>query len=480
MTAAAVAAGGVVGAGGSSGASAAVPLLRPSAGWRGAGKARNVIFMVSDGMSFGSLTLADMFRRQHEGRQSTWLSLFARPGVKRGLYSTYSADSLVTDSSASGSSWGCGHRVDNGVVNITPEGVQRMPLLVQAAQAGKATGLVTTARVTHATPASFIANVGRRDWEAIIGQQILERKVDVAMGGGARFVTEGLIKAHQDVRVVRDRASLLTAGEKPGEKGRLLGLFANSHVPFVLDRDEKIPTLAEMARVAMRRLDQRPEGFVLQIEGGRVDHGAHANDAASIVREQLDFDDAIAEVLRFLDDGKRDDTLVIITTDHGNANPGLTVYGQASKDGFERLAHAKRSFEWIMAKVATFPSEERAMRAPSVVEEATGLSFDEEEKAILRDGMAGKRVAPFREQSKMEPVLGGLLANYYGVGFVSGNHTADDVEVTAFGPGSETITPTGHNKDLHRVMVESLALPPGEPLAEMRETVRFQGRPKSD
>ncbi len=472
-------------AGGATGAAAGVPMVRPSAARRGGGgggggRARNVIFMVSDGMSFGTLTLADMFRRRHEQRQSVWLSLLARPGVRRGLYSTCSADSLVTDSSASGSCWGCGYRVNNGVLNITSDGTQRMPILVQASQAGKATGLVTTARVTHATPASFIANAAKRDREDLVAHQLLDRRVDVALGGGSGHVTSDLIGQHADMRVVRDRAALLAAGEKPGEGGRLLGLFAASHVPMVLNREETTPTLAEMSRVALRRLDRNPEGFVVQIEGGRVDHAAHANDAPSLVREQLDFDDAIAEVLRFLDDGKRDDTLVIITTDHGNANPGLTVYGRAAERGFDRLAQAKRSFEWVFAKIGTFPREERAERAPSVIEEATGLSLSADEKSILRDAMAGKPVSPFRELSKVSQVLGGLLANSYGVGFVSGNHTADDVEVTAFGPGCESIAPTGHNQDLHRTMVESLALPPGEPLPDMRERVEFTDKPKAD
>lgn len=476
--AAAMAAGGAAGgAAAGAGGAPAVPMLRPSAAWRGGGKARNVIFIVSDGMSFGTLTLADMFRRRHEQRPSEWLALLGRPGVRRGLYSTCSADSLVTDSAAAGSCWGCGHRVNNGALNITPDGTQRLPLLVRAAQAGKATGVVTTARVTHATPASFFANSAKRDREDDIGRQLLEHAVHVALGGGARHFPPELLGKHAGVRVVRDRAALLAAGQTPDDGGRLLGLFADSHVPMVLDRDGKAPTLAEMTRVALHRLDRAPEGFVVQVEGGRVDHAAHSNDAASLVREQVDLDDAIAEVLRFLDGGKRDDTLVVVTTDHGNANPGLTVYRRAAAEGFDRLARAGRSFEWVFAKLGTFPSEERAARAPSVVEEATGLSLSDDERSILRDAMAGKRVAPFRELSKVEQTLGGLLANRYGVGFVSGNHTADDVEVTAFGPGSETIAPTGHNRDLHRVMVDALGLPPGEPPPDTRGRVESPGKP---
>jgi alkaline phosphatase len=478
--AAAVAAGGAL-----SGADAGVrgvPLLRPAATGRGAGKARNVIFMVSDGMSFGTLTLADMFRRQHDGRGSHWLSLFGRAGVRRGLYATDSADSLVTDSSASGSCWGCGHRVNNSVVNITPDGTQRMPLLVQAAQSGKATGLVSTARVTHATPASFIANSVRRDWEGPIAEQLLERRVDVALGGGAKFFKDDLLNGQNDLVVVRDRAGLLKSGEPtPGrESKRLLGLFSEAHVPFVLDRADTVPSLTEMTRAALHRLEGRSEGFVLQIEGGRVDHAAHSNDAPSLIREQLEFDDAIAEVVAWLDGGKRDDTLLVITSDHGNANPGLTVYGKDAREGFDRLANAKHSFEWIYDQLKPIAPSERPKQAPSIVERAMGVALDETEQQMLADALVGKRLAAFRGLTSLDSVMGGLLANHFGVSFVSGNHTSDRVEVTAMGPGSEDIAPVGHNTDLHGVVVAALGLAPGELLPDMKEKAEFPKPPHPD
>ncbi|MCC6323101.1 MAG: alkaline phosphatase [Phycisphaerales bacterium] len=443
-------------------------------------KARNVIFMVADGMSFGTLTLADVFRRQHHDRQSAWMGLFSKPGVRRGLYATWSADSPVTDSSASGSAWGCGRHIDNGVVNITPDGVQRLPILIKARQSGKATGVVTTTRVTHATPASFYANSVRRDWEGPIAEHLLGRGVDVMMGGGAKFVTEKLLSDHADVTVVRDRAALLGLIDKPSADGRLLGLFAESHTPFRLDAPESVPTLAEMTRTALRRLDTHADGFVMQIEGGRVDHAGHSNDAAALISEQVAFDDAIGEVLAFLDNGKRDDTLLIITSDHGNSNPGLTVYGQAARQGLERVARVRHSFEWITDRLAGLDAAGVGQKLLPVVEEATGIKLDGGDLAVITGALAGKRIAAFRQQNRFDSALGGVLANHYGISFVSGNHTSDYVEVTALGPGSESIAPTGHNVDLHGVMEASLGLAPARPLPGMEELVKFPQRPKPD
>lgn len=427
--------------------------------------ARNLIFMVSDGMSAGTLTLADLYSRLHRGRPSHWVDLWNRPGVRRASATTYSADAWVTDSAAGGSAWGCGYHVNNGSLNITDDGVQRVPLLVRARQAGKATGLVTTTRVTHATPASFIANAPKRDMWRIIAPQILDRRVDVVLGGGAKHFSEELLSRHPDVAVVRDRAGLLGA---PAE-GRLLGLFHNDHVPMVYERTPNVPSLAKMTEAALSRLEARPGGFVLQVEGGRVDHAAHNNDAGSLIMEQLDFDDAVGAVLRFA--AERDDTLIIITTDHANANPGLTVYGTAGKRAFERIAKVRHSFDWIWRELEDRPGPARPGAIAEIVHAATGVGLDEPTRSLLAASVEKKRVMPFAQANSWTSVLGAALANSLGVAFTGPNHTSDMVEVTALGPGSERLRPFIDNIDLHALAAEALALPEAQPLPDMEPRV---------
>lgn len=450
-------------------------MAAPPADGAAARRARNLIFMVSDGMSFGTLTLADLASRARRGRASHWVELFARAGVRRSVQNTASADSLVTDSAAASSAWGCGRRVKNGSINVAADGRQLMPLLVRASQAGKATGLVTTTRVTHATPAGFIANVPSRNMEQAIGEQILERRVDVVLGGGSKFFPAGALQKHADVTVVADRGAML---EKRHAPGRLLGLFASSHVPFELDRDATVPTLADMTAVALERLDAAADGFVVQIEGGRVDHAAHSNDAPALVSEQLAFDDALGQVLKFVDG--RDDTLVVVTTDHGNANPGLTLYNQDSFDGMTRLGKATRSFDWIAARLGPGDAGEQAARAPGVIEEATGIALRDEEQAMLARAIGGQRVAPFAALNGATSVMGGLLANYFGVGFVSGNHTADDVELTALGPGSERFPGALDNNAAHDLVCAALGLPEGKALPGMERVLKVIESGKTD
>ena len=121
----------------------------------GGKKAKNIIFMVSDGMSSGTLHMADLYSRRKLGRPSHWISLYEENLVQRGVMDMASASSIVTDSAAASSSWGGGQRVNNGSLNIGANGEEHLPILQKFKKAGKKVGLVTTVPVTHATPAGF-------------------------------------------------------------------------------------------------------------------------------------------------------------------------------------------------------------------------------------------------------------------------------------------------------------------------------------
>lgn len=445
------------GAGMLAGCASTTPVgLSPQAPSRGRSRAQNVIFMVSDGMSAGTLTLADMAIRSQQGRPSHWASLWQTQGARRAMCQTHSLNSLVTDSAAAGSAWGSGRHLNNGAINTTPEGAELTPLFVSARAQGKATGLVTTTRLTHATPASFIANVPARSQEGEIARQILDRGFDVALGGGAKHFKSDDLIARPDIQIVRDASQLRSARRE----GPLLGLFTDSHMSYEPDRGGDEPSLRDMTRAALSRLASAPSGFVLQIEGGRVDHAAHANDAVSLIADQIAFDDALASAVEFVQ--ARDDTLLIVTTDHGNANPGLTVYGEEGAQGMEMLSRGRQSFAWIEDQLESAGSRREMMGVlPMLVFQATGVELTDGDRAWLhRHLVERERADGFVEVRGLGPVLGAVLANSFGVAFLSPHHTADLVEVTAIGPGSDRLGPVIDNVDLHRLVVESLDLAP--------------------
>ncbi len=414
--------------------------------------AANLIFMVADGMSAGTLALGDLLHRRLHGRPSRWIELLANERVIRSFVDTRSADSIVTDSAASATAWSIGSLVNNGAINVTPDGDARSPILLRAREGGRATGLVTTTRVTHATPAAFIANNPSRNNEDDIAAQILDRRPDLVLGGGARYFSTLPLDGPS---VLRTRAELLA--HAPREPDRILGLFANSHLSYAVERPEHEPSLEEMTRYALRALSPRKGGFVLQIEGGRVDHAAHNNDPAGLLFDQLAFDRAVAAAAEFA--LGRDDTLLIVTTDHGTANPALTDYTGAGEAGFERIHGFKHSFEWIEAVVKQSPDRGPEFMARTV-EQATGIIIRPEESQLLARWVAGEPVDPYTLANAKFGPLGSVIANHTAIAFLSPNHTCDFVELTALGPGADRLRPYTAIHEIHEVLTAALDLAP--------------------
>jgi alkaline phosphatase len=431
-----------------------------------AGQAKNIIFMVSDGMSTGTLNMADLLLRRKEGRPSNWISLYERNLVKRGFMDTASANSLVTDSAAASSSWGGGKRVNNGSLNTNADGSENTPIWKKFKTAGKSAGCVTTVPITHATPAGFcVSSKGRSD-QAGIALKYLSAGYDVLLGGGLEFFSPALrddkvdvFKQYTDTRylVLKDRKALLSASNT---NEKLLGVFYQDGLPYALDRanDPKLlsstPTLAEMTSAAIQKLSSNPNGFVLQVEAGKVDWAAHANDIGALLYDQIAFDEAIKVVLGFAEKSK--DTLVVITTDHGNANPGL-FSGAKVNENFDRIQQFKHTNEWILSGV------DKSTTVSTLIEkiaEAQGYAVTKEEaSAVLKHyntldekGLYNPRKLPYRELAQLQTA-------YTSVGWGSMDHSADYVELAMMGPGSELLTPFVCNFELHNLMLKAAGHP---------------------
>lgn len=412
---------------------------------------KSIIFCVSDGMSGGVPGLAEMFSRQTRDVGTHWHSLLRSTGAVHGLVDTASASSPVTDSAAAASAWGGARLVNNGCINILPDGASVTPIAQLLKGQGKSVGLVTTATVTHATPAGFAANVPARSEEFEIAPQYLDR-VDVILGGGSVFFDPASRPDGADYfKKFRGAGyTVVESGEALGRAGspaKLLGVFSKSHLPYVIDRagsavPPSIPPLAECTKVALRLLAQNPDGFFLMIEGARVDHAAHQNDIAALLREQLDFDDALGVALEFA--AKNPDTLVVATSDHGNSNPGLNGTGagySGSGPAFSKVAEAKESFgsfhEWI-SKAVEKGEEPTPGKIANRARESLGFEPAPEEIAQL---IAYVKKNPLPDWSKQHSNFWGLLGrvagNHFSTGWTGISHTNDYTLLTATGPGAE-------------------------------------------
>jgi alkaline phosphatase len=422
-------------------------------------EAENIIFLVSDGMSQGALQLADLLAQLKMGRKSHWISLYDRPMVRRALMDTASADSWVTDSAAASSAWGGGVRVPNGSLNVGANGETYEPILQKFKNAGKAVGCVTTVPITHATPAGFCVNSSSRGSQASIAEQYLQLRFDVMLGGGTEFFDPTLRQDGKDLfsefsqegyLVAQNRQALLQA---PQGDAPVMGVFHRSGLPYALDHQQDakllaaVPTLPEMTRFAIDRLKQHPNGFVLQVEGGKVDWAAHANDSAALLYDQLAFDEALAIALEFADENKR--TLVIVTTDHGNSNPGLMGTSGANKK-FERLLGCRQSLEWVFRGLQASPTQSELTER---IEYATGVALSTEESQRIFENIpsdAEERQNPYKLPYS---ILAEIMKGYTGIDWSGDDHSGDYVELALMGPGSQLLPHFVKNTDLHQLML---------------------------
>ncbi len=450
----------------------------------GEGAPRRIIHVVADGMSHGTLCCADQFSRIERGKPLTWTRLLNEPGTHSAFMDMRSLDSMVTDSAAASSSWGCGRRVRNGTLNVSSKGKPLQPLMQLFGQAGWKRGLVTTTEITHATPAGFTVSVDSRSQGSDIAVLYLARRLDVFLGGGQNHFDPAKRKDKRNLYseflcdgyyVAKTREDLAHAPlDQPW-----LGTFSGGHLPYTLDRRadanllKTVPSLAEMVDRALAKLG-RHDRFLLQVEGGRVDHGAHNNDAAAALREQVALDEAIDRIVAFQE--MHPGTLVVLTTDHGTGNPGLNGMGSDYKDSpklFRHLSDHKASFSTILGKLKKASSITESGR---VLAEYTGYKADERKLLRFLPFLSGKGSPLFDGLKSETSGLGQLLANHTGVSFTSGQHTSDYVSLLAFGPGSDRFRGLIRNTDVFETYTDLAGIDfrnPEEPL--LAEAASIQG-----
>ncbi len=392
-----------------------------TAGSARAPQVRNVIFMIPDGCGAAAVALA----RSFGGRPLTLDSMLV------GAVETGSASSRVTDSAAGATAYASGVRTHNRVVGLDAA-YRPVGTLLEAAQArGMRTGLVVRCPVTDATPAAFAAHAEVRTRADTIALQELDHRVDVMLGGGwPAFLpraaggdrADGLDLLAEARR--RGFQVLSSTAELAGPlRTPLLGLFAREDMAYEIDRDPATdPGLAAMTLRALELLSKGPRGFFLMVEGSRIDHAAHENDAATMAREVLAFDAAVRAVVEF---ARRDGrTLVVSCTDHEAG--GLWLGGHTDA-GYAFLP------ESLFAQTASAGRMADSIRAggvpAAVVARFTGAALTDEDRARLAAAAAA--------DSGLLETIGAIQARRALASWGTTGHTAVDVGLYAFGPGAE-------------------------------------------
>ncbi|MDO5037173.1 MAG: alkaline phosphatase [Tissierellia bacterium] len=395
------------------------------------GQAKNVILMVPDGMSVEAYSFA------------RWLSpkkTLAMDEILRGMVRTHNSNVPMADSAPAATAMATGYKSQATYIASYPSQIGMVgtedyekamatrPLatvLEGARESGRATGLVSLARVNHATPAAFGAHsLDREDLDPLM-DQLVHQNIDLVLGAGACHLSPEAREDGQDLlgelrargyAYLRTREDLMVSREE-----RIWGIFAQEDMNHHLDRGPEEPSLRDMTQKALEVLSKNDRGFFLLVEGSEIDWAAHANDPVGLATDILAFDEAVALALDFAKG--HEDTLLIVAPDHGtggfsmgNWETSLT-YTQAPLEGYIQLiAGAKKT-----ARGAGRDLNSYRTNVEEVMERYFSIrDLREEEKLLIqktRDPQTG---------------IGQVLSKRSGLAWTSYGHTGGDVALFSY------------------------------------------------
>ncbi|WP_423792172.1 alkaline phosphatase [Methanocaldococcus indicus] len=449
-------------------------------------KAKSVIIFIGDGMGINQVYLANRYSEEVYGKNLT----FPYVTNNTGLMTTYSLGHDVTDSAAAAVAMFSGYKTKNRMVNMLPDGKIPKKILSEIfKEEGKSVGIITTTRITHATPAAMYAHVKDRGEEDKIAEQLLEFEPDVALGGGLEY----FIPKDEKGSKRKDNKNLIEEFKKKGytivynkeelEKvnpentKKLLGLFSMSHMAYEIDREnipeyQNQPSLAEMTKKALEILDKNPNGFILMVEGGRIDHGYHTHDIKAAVVDVKAFDDAIKVALDY--QKKHPDTLIVITADHETGGlsigRGTCSYADSSsgavsyKENVSAVKNVKCSVKYLVKRIlADNLSKDETVK---FIEKMWGTKLTDKEKELLfkyplDSKITDKVILSYYPRVNEyldnwgEYALSKIESDRSRVYWTAYGHTQNPVAVWAIGPGEELFRGFYDNTDIYTKILEA-------------------------
>ena len=459
----------------------------------GAGRARNVILFVGDGMGISTITAARILEGQRRGETGEENRLSFEEFPATALVRTYSANQQTSDSAPTATAMVTGWQVNDGALSVGPalaeneasaDGVAKHSLetLLELAESrGRATGIVTTTRITHATPASNYAHTPNRDWEYAgqlpitatlpdIAAQLVRRQqtgngIEVVLGGGREAMTgtrsadpeypdrrgrrrddrnlvQEWLAAQKRSAFVWNREQLMAVDVRT--TGPLLGLFEPSHMRYEADRSKDVagePSLAEMTTTAVKLLQQHPQGYFLMVEGGRIDHAHHAGNAYRALTDTIAFSDAIRAAAGLTN---ARDTLILVTADHSHV---MTIAGYP--------ARGNPILGLVKSPGASGPALDVEGRPYTTLSYANGpglgMQNGEFEEGPARPVVAGRT----EDLSRVDTTAPGFFQQAL-VGMRGETHGGEDVALYARGPGAELVRGSMDQNEIYHVMRKAL------------------------
>ena len=414
-----------------------------------------IILFIGDGMSTPQRMLAEEFLRKS-----------GKPGLAMNHMPYHcstrsgSANSIVTDSAASGTAIACGTKTANGRIGVDASGKVRLQSAAEVARDKKwKVGIISTMTINHATPASFYGHRAKRQMYYELGIDLIESGFDFFAGGG---IARGKNKEGADLyalarkkgykTIVGDKKAFLAL--KPG-CGKVIYSDMPGYMTLTIDAPQKAGTLAEMTAKGLELL-KNPKGFFLMVEGGAIDTCGHANDPAGNLQETLELDKAVKVALNFAAKHPAE-TLIVVTGDHetggmslGCSSTGYALYPErllAQKISAARF-HALMKETRAKNKALTFADAQKMLTANFGFKFSGDVKKDPmvvttAQKQLLADGFKAKRLAYAART---------VMSQKAGVGWTTGSHTALPILTTATGVQAHRFSGYIENTDISRII----------------------------
>ncbi|SNB74669.1 MULTISPECIES: alkaline phosphatase [unclassified Agrobacterium] len=455
-------------------------------------KAKNVIFLIADGLSVAHRTAARiMSKGMTEGKANGRLNMDDVPPVA--FIGTSATDAVATDSANTMSAYMTGHKTAVNAIGVyadrTPASLDdpKVETIAEALrrQTKKSIGIISTAELQDATPAAVVAHTRKRGDKADINGMLFDVKPDVLLGGGSAYflpqATAGskrkddkdyiALFKEAGYTLATSKAELATAAGT--NTGKILGLFHTGNMDTALDREflkkgttakfPDQPGLVEMTKVALGELSKNPDGFFLMVEAANVDKMSHPLDWDRAVVDTIEFDKAIGVAREFA--AKNPDTLIVVTGDHTH---GVSIIGTVDDDkpGAEMREKVGTYAE------AGFPNYEDkdGDGYPDKVDVSRRLFLNANNGPDHYETFRPKLDGPFTpavQNEKKEYVANEQYKDVPGAVFVpgiipkssdSGVHAVDDVVLQAEGPGAEGFRGYMEQSDVYKGLAEAFAL----------------------
>lgn len=419
--------------------------------------AKNVIFLIGDGMNSSEVTLA----RWIKGNP------LAMDEIVTGSISNYNSNSIITDSAPAVTAYATGYKSDSGYISVYPSEITvptkqdvdpkdaykpLATIMEEAKLNGKSTGIIATSQVQHATPAGFTShNYNRNDYYDIAKQQVYEN-LDVVLGGGKEYLvpfdTFNKTDASGNQIGRKDGINLIdeiknlgytyvedTAAMKNATGDKLWGMFGNEGMSYDYDRDPaKEPSLEEMTNKALDVLGKNKDGFFLFVEGSQIDWASHANDPVGVISDTLAYDKAVKAALDF---AKKDgNTLVVSITDHGCG--GMTIGSKRTDVGYDKLQlsilidplkKATLTGAGLEAKLYAEVNADMS-NIQDIVAKYYGITdLTSDELAQIKAYLSAKK------SGSLNYTVGPVITTRSAIGWTTTGHTGEDVTLYSYGPG---------------------------------------------